>query len=126
MLDLILKIGAVVAAAVAADAVTKELTGKHIHEHLFEWWRGMCDTIRAWLDENTELGIRQVWIVVLDAFDDVAVRTKQMADRVTLLAFGVDETEEFHPIVTEEVMTDEAVQQLPDLAETPAVLVQQF
>jgi hypothetical protein len=61
----------------------------------------------------------------LDNIDGVAVRTKQMADRVTLGWFAVSSDENAHEICTREVSTEEAVAEFPDLQFNP-VLIQEL
>jgi len=108
-----------------ADAAVTAGTGKHIHEHLFQWWCEMRDYLARWLHEHQTLGITRVGIAVLDRFDEIAVRTKKMADTITILAFAVDKQEQGYEIQTREVSEEEAYKLFPDLKGNP-VLVQQI
>jgi hypothetical protein len=109
----------------AADAAVTTGTGKHIHEHLFQWWCEMRDYLAHWLHEHETLGIARVGIAVLDRFDEIAVRTKQLADTITLLAFAVDKEEQGYDIQTCEVSEEEAYKLFPGLKDNP-VLIQEI
>ena len=125
MIDLLVKAAIGIGALIFADAVTKEVTGKHIHEHVFEWWQKLRDTIQGWLHENKErLGVAHVMLLVLDACDDLAVRTKQIADRITIGAYGVDAKENVIEITQTEVSLEEALKQFPQLAEKPVMIME--
>ena len=125
MIDALIKIGAVIVAAILADSFTKEVTGKHIHEHVYAWWKKLRETIETWLQQNKQqLGIAHVMLVVLDACDKLAVRTKHIADRITLGAYGVDAKENAIEIVQTEVSVEEALKQFPQLAEKPVMIME--
>lgn len=113
---------AALGSALAADWWVHRETGQHIHEHLFQWWCELRDFVAQWLNENQHLGIQQIGLMVLDKFDDIAVRTKQTADRVTLGMFGVDANQNGYEIATYEVQAAEALAQFPELRENPMVM----
>jgi hypothetical protein len=108
------------------DTVTKERTGKHIHEHVFQWWCEMHDYLNRWLLANTHLGICQVGVAILDNIDNVAVRTKQLADRVTLQVIAHSKYKTNYAVTSKEVSRQEALKQFPELANTPEVLIQEL
>lgn len=109
---------AAAAAYLAGDYITKDLTGRHIHEHVFVWWCKLRDYVNQWLHQNRQLPICAIGLVVLDAFDDVMVNTKRTADKITLGLFGMDRQEREYGIVTQEVSMEEAYQQFPQLRQT--------
>ena len=113
---------AAIGGALAADIGVKAATGKYAHEYLFEWWCKLRDYVAGWLRDNAHLGIQRIGLVVLDCFDEVAVRTKKMADRITLGLFGVDAQRNGYDICTQEVTIEEALAQFPALRENPMVL----
>ena len=125
MLDLIIEAAITVAGVFLINEGVKVTTGKSIPQHLFGWWCELRDYLGAWLHENSHLGICRVGIVVLDAFDEVAVRTKQTADWITLCVVAEDSREHLHEVVTREVSREEALAQFPQLQETP-VLVEEL
>ena len=125
MWNLLFDAAVAIGGAIFADTVVKETTGKHIHEHVFTWWCEIRDFVAAWLNQNQELGINRVALVVLDCFDDFAVRTKQMADRVTLGVAGISKNEAVYDICTREVSVAEALQMFPEL-QNQAVLVSEL
>ena len=108
-----------------ADSVVEGTTGKHIHEHLFTWWCELRDFVSQWLNKNQNLKIKRVALIVLDCFDDFAVRTKQMADRVTLGVAGIDKNEEVYEICSQEASVSEVLQMFPEFKDT-AVLVNEI
>jgi len=108
------------------DAVVKEKTGRHVHEHVFSWWCEMRDCIANWLGQNQKLKkINRVALVVLDKIDTVVVRTKKMADRMTIGIYALDAQNNDYVIETREVDTNELLKMFPDLKTDP-VLVQQI
>jgi len=111
--------------ALFADKVVTDKTGRHIHEHLFTWYCEIRDDVSAWLNKNRHLEINRIALVVLDRFDDIIVRTKKMADRVTLGVSGISKKEEVYEICTREVSIAEAIQMFPELRDQ-AILVTQI
>lgn len=110
------------ATAVLTDTIVKKTTGQHVHEHLFNWWCELRDYVTGWLRSNQNLEIRQVGLAVLDCFDDIAVRTKQTVDRITVGMFGVDARQNNYEIITREVLVDEALAQFPELRQQPVLI----
>ncbi len=51
LLNLVIGVTAGAAVAVTADAVTKEITGKHILEHVYAWWNELREKIQTWVHE---------------------------------------------------------------------------
>lgn len=115
-----------VGAYLFADTVVKRATDKHIHEHVFQWWCEMRDDINRWLAVNTHLGICRVGVVILDKCDNLAVRTKQLADRVTLRVIAHSKYKTNYTVADKEVSRQEALEQFPGLANTPEVLIQEL
>jgi hypothetical protein len=114
-----------VAGAVAADFVVNKTTGKHIHEHLFEWWCEVRDYIAGWLREHANLKVQKLGVAILDKLDGVVVNTKRMVDRLTLGWFAVTSDEQGHEICTREVSAEEAMAQFPELRSSP-ILIQEL
>ena len=113
-----------IAAILITDTVVTGITGKHLHEHLFEWWCELRDTLQRWLSANQRLGVRAVGLTVLDALDHVAVRTKQTTDMLTLGMWGMDAQENGYEIATREVPLAEAMRLFPELRQSHTTLVQ--
>ncbi|MGD1086656.1 MAG: hypothetical protein ABSA47_18110 [Verrucomicrobiota bacterium] len=106
----------------ALEFGSKAVTGKYLHEHLFQWWCELRDYVAEWLKQNQNLKIRDIGLAVLDHLDDVAVRTKQIADWVTLGVFGVDAQQNVYEIATQEVPLAEAYEQFPELRGSPVIM----
>jgi hypothetical protein len=104
-----------IGAGLGLELGSKALTGKYLHEHLFKWWCELRDYVAEWLNQNQNLKIRYIGLAVLDHLDEVAVRTKQIADWVTLGIFGVDAQQNGYEIATQEVPLAEALEQFPEL-----------
>ena len=105
-------------AAVLVDWYVKETTGIHIHEHIFQWWCEMRDAISQWLNDFQYLPIRYIGIFILDSFDCFAVRTKHMADRVTLGVFAEDTSGNNYEVTSvREVSVEEARKNFPQFSE---------
>ena len=122
MLNLIVEGGIAICTYWFLDKKVKDRTGKHIHQHVFDWWCGLRDYINEWLLANTHLGIRKIGLVVLDAFDEFAVRTKQTADRITLGVLAVDKAENEYEVTASEVSVEEALAQFPELRQSPVLV----
>ncbi len=56
-MDWLIKGALAAAAFVVATVATKEITGKHIHEHALDAWNTLRDSILAWAHENAQLGV---------------------------------------------------------------------
>ncbi|MBE7462999.1 MAG: hypothetical protein HS116_05825 [Planctomycetes bacterium] len=111
-------------AGLLADAAIKETTGKHIHEHVFEWWCNLRDCITEWLGRNRHLRIQIVVGYVTDLIDKGIRRGKRLMD-VALGVAALDEQGQVHVVeeATSIVSAEEALQMFPDLAqENHAVL----
>ena len=108
-----------------ADTVVEGTTGKHIHEHIFTWWCELRDNISQWLNQNQNLKIKRVAFMILDRIDDFAVRTKKMADRVTIGVVGIDKNEVTYDISTQEASLSEVLQMFPEFKDN-AVLVNEI
>jgi hypothetical protein len=117
--DAIIAIGSYI----IADKVTEKLTGRGIPEHVFQWWCEMRDYLNRWLAVNKQLGIHTVGVVILDKIDNFAVRTKQLADRVTLRVVAHDKNGCVHEVTSGEVSWQEVLAQFPGLANSKEVLI---
>jgi hypothetical protein len=120
-------IGAALAAgtAVLVDLYIKETTGKHIHEHIYQWWCEIRDTISDWLNQFSYLPIRKIGLLILDSFDGFAVRTKHMADRITLGIYAEDANGNNYEVTSvRELSTDEVLKQFPEFSQC-SLLVQE-
>lgn len=77
MLDILWEVALGVGTLLLADKVTEEVTGKHIHEHIFEWWREIADEISAWLSQNSNIKVCRVmlapWGYLNSILDEVFV-----------------------------------------------------
>jgi hypothetical protein len=124
MIDLLFDALVAAGSYLFADTAVKAGTGKHIHEHVFQWWCEMRDCLAGWLREHQELGITRVGIAVLDRLDGIVVRTKNMADKITLLVFAVDAQEQGYDVQTREVSLEEAYMQFPELKDNPILIEQ--
>jgi hypothetical protein len=114
------------AAAMLADHAVKNTTGKHIHEHVFEWWCELRDTIRQWLNQFSNIPVQNVAIIVLDHLDEFAVRTKHMADRVTIGTYAMATDQETYEITEIELSKSDALRQFPQLAQTSVLNVSEL
>jgi hypothetical protein len=112
-------------ALLAGDAVSKHYTGKHLHEHLFEWYCGLRDAVVEWLHANPRKRISQVGIAAVEWVDRAATAAKRGLDKfVTLVAFAQNTQGRVYEIRSERVSTEEALQMIPELAERPVLLEQ--
>ena len=108
---------------VFADAVVADVTGKHIHEHIFKWWCEMRDQLTNWLSKNGRRRINRIALVVLDKLDSMAVRTKKRADKITLGMYGHNKSKKYE-IMTREVSKKEAIKMFPDLRNGPVLVME--
>ena len=95
--------GAVVA-GVAATFVTKRVSGKHIHEHVFAWWARIRDSVLAWAHRNEHLEIQNV-VVWLD----------NRASAMAHLVFEACTRERDYKVTEEDVTMEEAYKMFPHL-----------
>ena len=124
--------------------VTKKVTGKHIHEHVYEWYRHIHDKVTKWLREHPEMkGAKIMLNVVMPKIDDAVTFTartasvmrqkgmrgiKQTGGVISSLGESVKGfgTEEVREIVTEEdislddlpgMLSPGSIQNIDDIAE---------
>lgn len=107
---------------VFGDWLTKKVTDKHIHEHVFAWWGELRDAFSSWLNENEHLGVNRVAVVVLEAVDDLALITKRGLDRVTLAVYGITRNDQEYEVVSQEVPLEEALKMFPDLQKSAVIV----
>lgn len=122
MFDELIELAIAAGVAIIGDKVVKKTTGKHIHEHVFEWWCDLRDCIANWLTANRHLGVTDVALVVLDKIDGMAVRTKRMLDKITLAAVAFDKYEKETIIESREVPIEEVYERFPELRKNPLVI----
>ncbi len=99
----------IVAAAtlVAASVMTKELTGKHIHEHLYAWWTKLRDDLLAWAHDNGHLAIVS-WVVWMD----------NRVSGVARLVFRARTDQGTVTVCEEELSLEEALEMFPELRQS--------
>lgn len=130
MIDVVIKVAFAVATYVAASEIVKELTGKHIHQHVFGWWCEMRDSILAWLNKNPHLKTNRIAVVALNYVDNGAVRLKKVGDKVTLKFSAVaglgkvrvTQHDKVYDICTREVPLHEALKMFPGLSASPMII----
>jgi len=91
---------------VVADTVTKEHTGKHIHEHLYEWYRRAHDAVTQWAHSQGDLKA----VRILVAVDQAVTGLKNRVD----MAFAGTSQRHTSPVVIWEasIPLEEARRQL--------------
>lgn len=111
----------VAVAGLAGQAASKLLTGKWLHEHLYEWWRELSEQIDAWVKENEALGIARVIGVVNRKLDNVITG----ANRTVKLSFYAEDEEKNRHVVVEnyELSAEEVAAQFPELQKKKKTLV---
>ena len=57
------------AIAVAADAVVKKKTGRHIHQHAYRWWTGLRDAVSTWISQHPHTRVRRFVASLLSLLD---------------------------------------------------------
>lgn len=58
-----------VVAAVVVNHVVKETTGKHIHQHVNQWWNKLRDAISQWAASNPNAIVQRFVLKVVDLVD---------------------------------------------------------
>ena len=112
------------AIAITASAITKELTGKHIHEHVFQWWCELRDFVSDWLVEHAALSVRKVCYFWIEKLDDAMIGMKKTGDMLTIGVAALDAHRELHEVTTKQISIEEALQVFPQLRDS-VVLVQE-
>ncbi|MCY2924095.1 MAG: hypothetical protein NT031_01410 [Planctomycetota bacterium] len=110
----------------AGDALTRKATGKHIHEHVYEWWCRLRDRILTWLQKNEKLQIAHVVGTVVEWVDGAMVQAKRIGDRVTFHVQAVDQRQRTYTVCTEEIDVEELLQSFPELAERRPVILDEY
>lgn len=101
------------ATALAGEVVSKLITGKWLHEHLYEWWRALSEQIDAWVKENESIGIVKVIGFVNRKLDNVVVGANRL---VKMGFYAVDKDKKKHAVIEEvELSADEIAEQFPEL-----------
>jgi hypothetical protein len=112
---IVLEVGAAIIGYVVVDKTAKEITGKHIHEHVFEWWCKLREDVTKWLHSHQNLGIQRIGLKRLSEIDDLIVVWKRAADKITIKVFGQDARLNSHEITTREISIEEALATFPEL-----------
>jgi hypothetical protein len=126
----LLKVVIVVVTGLIANKVVKQTTGKHIHEHLFDWYCRIRDQIQNWLHRNQQLKANRIAIMLLEKVDRGVVRSKKLADTVTLKIAAVSgrgrvritKNDKVYQICTRTVPRREALKMFPQLNEQAALI----
>lgn len=131
-MDWLVKGALALGAYLLADKVTKDVTGKHIHQHVFEWWCRIRDKINQWRKSNPT--IDNVFFVgkIVGCVDGVASELKKGANWVTFKVFAASKNSAGQAVkqgeVTEEkVSLEELYEQFPHLRKMPsgkAIIIQ--
>lgn len=126
MIDALIKIAIGIGVYLFADAVTEEVTGKHIHEHVCQWWQELSATIQEWLHvHKDQLGVTQIMIEALALGDKAAGRIKHLADHVAIKVYGLNSTgHRVGTIAEDEVPREEVLKEFPQLAEKPVLIME--
>jgi len=112
-------------AAILADTVVSEATGKHIHEHVFSWWCEIRDVVSNWLYANKHLQIAGVVGYVTEKIDLGFVFGKRKLD-VVFKVVAIDEQDNLH-VITEEVLSaEEALKKFPELKKQDFVVLNDY
>lgn len=107
---------------IGAELGSKALTGKWVHEHLYEWWREISEKIDAWVKAHEELKIARVVAWVDRKLDHAVVRANRMV-KVLFKAISIQKS--IKPrVITEEVLSAaEVAKQFPGLDDPGGALV---
>ena len=73
-MDWLIKLVIAGVVALIADAAVKKKTGRHIHEHAFEWWCKLRDSIVSWCHQNSHRSYSSIVLKVVDVVDEIACR----------------------------------------------------
>jgi len=117
--ELIKWAAAAVAAYFASDVVSRVTTDKGLHEHIFQWWNNMRDTIQSWCDRNQSLGITRVVGYANQVIDNAAVAARR------LIAFVAQAETRHGPMkITEAVVSaDEVAQLFPGIVGSTSITI---
>ncbi|OJW06137.1 MAG: hypothetical protein BGO49_10270 [Planctomycetales bacterium 71-10] len=84
MIDLVWQIGAAilgaVAAAVVADMVVEQVTGKDIATHFSAWWNALRDRVLAWRKSNPSLASARILARIVLVADEAQHAARQMVN----------------------------------------------
>ena len=116
-MDFIFKILIAIGAYLIGDALTQEHTGKHIHEHLFEWWCRIRDRIIEYRRQH--YGNYDIVIQAVEIADRIATGAKRATDKL-LKAYAAEKiggnSYNLNVKITEEVVSKaELFKQFPQL-----------
>jgi hypothetical protein len=118
----LIELGIAVVVAKKANDMVKDKTGKNIHDHVFEWWCQIRDELQQWAMNHRNLQIRRLVLYVLDKCDNYVVRTKNIANQVTVQAWATDQNGTQYAVTSQRELTQaELFRQFPHLANQAAV-----
>lgn len=141
MLGDIFEILVAVGGYLVADDVSKKHTGKHLHEHAFEWWLKIKEKIAGWLKAGTENKVTIACLGLLHKIDSLFIEVhkrlpsskeerqnfmkgKSLQDKVKIKVRGFEKKQTTGKKITdEEVPLSELLQQFPDLLEKQEVVL---
>ena len=72
-MDWIIKLAIAAGAYLLADTAVEKTTGKHIHNHVFDWWAGIRDSLLEWANANNYGGVTR-FVMTLDSLAVAAIR----------------------------------------------------
>lgn len=105
------------------DAASKHYTGKHLHEHVFDWYCELRDAVTDWLHQHSSRKLKYWGLKVVEWVDSGAVTAKRLTDKlVTLVAFAQSPGGRVYRITEEKVSAKQVVEMEPELRHHPVLL----
>jgi 2-polyprenyl-6-methoxyphenol hydroxylase-like FAD-dependent oxidoreductase len=117
MIQYLFYAAAAVVAAVAANEIVKETTGKPILDHVWEWWASTRDEVLAWLHQRQHLGIARVFAHLFVVADGAASSLRRAYVRMS----AHDQAGQSYHVMEREVTVEEAVAQFPEFQAQPTI-----
>lgn len=128
MKEIVELLAAAAAAAVAAwsaDKVVHNQTGKHIHEHVFEWWCKARDDALEWINQHPNVPLHGVFGIFVEKVDNVACGVKKRMDGIfKVRAYDTSKNKYFVTDVA--VSREEVEQKFPELKTQKHVLLEGY
>lgn len=108
--------GAIAAGAyLVADAVVEDTTGKHIHEHVYAWWRSFMDSVVEFLHAYPQIPANHVMLQVLTWSGELVDTSKHYLDDVFRVEALVGTPYgEYYSVTEEQVTLGEFYEQFPE------------
>jgi len=102
----------------ATDTAVQAYTGKHIHEHVYAWWRNIMDKIVNFLHQNPNIYAQHTLLQVVDRFGCLVDMTKVAMDKVLKIETGViDQYGNFYKVSEEHISKEELCELFPSATE---------